>query len=249
MAGRVAEIVRCVAGTDNIEAAAKAIRADTAKAVALTAGLEEIKREFLQLQLQDRQAERQAVVETRRIELDDRRRASEAMVGALGAEGWTARTVALGPAVVSVLVMLGFFVFTAWLVRDPPRDRDPTALTLLNVVVGSLVAGFTAVINFWLGSSQGSRDKDRAVMALQQAQATETVRQSRAAADRGFGSPASIPPPTPTGRCPACLAASTSACRWCSARRAASPMIRPIRAGRRRWASPSVRWRPGAAGR
>jgi hypothetical protein len=198
VAGRVAEIVQSVAGTDNIEAAAQAIQADTAKAVALKAGLEEIKRDFLQLQLQDRQAERQAVLEARRVELDDRRRASGAMVAALGAEGWTARAVALGPTAVSVLVMLGFFVFTAWLVRDPPRDADPTALTLLNVVVGSLVAGFTAVINFWLGSSQGSRDKDRAVMALQQAQATETVRQSRAAADRGFGSPASIPPPTPT---------------------------------------------------
>jgi hypothetical protein len=56
--------------------------------------------------------------------------------------------VALGPAAVSVLVLLGFFAFTAWLVRDPPRTSDGTALRLLNVVVGSLVAGFTAVVNF-----------------------------------------------------------------------------------------------------
>ncbi|MFC7474207.1 glycoside hydrolase family 108 protein [Dankookia sp. GCM10030260] len=171
LAGRVAAVVQSVAGTDDIDAAAKAVRADAAKASELTLRLEEVRREYLDLQAKDRQAERQSIVEALRIELDDRRRASGAMVGALGAEGWTARAVALGPAAVSVIVMLGFFVFTGWLVRDPPAGADATTLTLLNVVVGSLVAGFTAVVNFWLGSSQGSRDKDRAAAALRQGQA------------------------------------------------------------------------------
>ncbi|WP_431268574.1 glycoside hydrolase family 108 protein [Dankookia sp. P2] len=189
MAAKVAGVVQSVAGTGSIEEAAEAIRADPAKASALTLRLETIRQEFLALQQQDRQAERQALVETLRAELDDRRRASEAMLGALGPAGWAARTVALGPAAVSVLVLFGFFAFTAWLVRDPPQATDGTALTVLNVVVGSLVAGFTAVVDFWLGSSQGSRDKDRTLMALQQGQAAEGARRGQAAAP--------LPDPTP----------------------------------------------------
>ena len=196
VAGKVSAVVRSVAGADTIEAAAKAIRDDKAKASELTLRLEGIRREFLDLQLRDRQAERQALVDTLRAEMDDRKRAGEAMLGALGAEGWTARTVALGPAVVSVLVLLGFFAFTAWLVRDPPRTSDGTALTLLNVVVGSLVAGFTAVVNFWLGSSQGSRDKDRTLVALQQGQAVEAARRVPVAA------PAPVPAQPASGLVP-----------------------------------------------
>jgi hypothetical protein len=204
VAGKVSEVVRSVAGADTIEDAAKAIREDRTKASELTLRLEAIRREFLDLQLKDRQAERQALVDTLRTELDDRKRASEAMLGALGAEGWTARTVALGPAVVSVLVLLGFFTFTAWLVRDPPRTSDGTALTLLNVVVGSLVAGFTAVVNFWLGSSQGSRDKDRTLVALQQGQVAEATRRVPAAAPLP-PQPAAGPVPGQPSRFDLCL--------------------------------------------
>jgi len=189
VAGKVAEVVQAVTATSNPEEAAKVLAADPAKQTELTARIEAIKKEYLELQLKDREAERQALLAGLRADMEDRSRASNMMIGALGTEGWTAKTVALGPPVISAIVMIGFFVFVIWLVRDPPVGADPTALTLLNVVVGSLVAGFTAVINFWLGSSQGSRDKDKTVVALQQAQAaqaTETVRQVQAAANQAI---------------------------------------------------------------
>lgn len=207
VAGKVSEVVRAVAGTDTIEEAATAIRADMAKAQALTQRLEAIRQDYLDRQRQERQAERQALVDTLRAELEDRRRAGTAMLGALGAEGWAARCVALGPAAVSVLVLLGFFAFTAWLVRDPPRPDDGTALTLLNVVVGALVAGFTAVVNFWLGSSQGSRDKDRSLLALQQGRMAPAgpLPATAPAPPAPAPSPAAAPLPGQPGRFELCL--------------------------------------------
>ncbi|MCB4821734.1 glycoside hydrolase family 108 protein [Roseicella aerolata] len=167
VAGRVAEVVREITGTDDMEAAARALQADAGKAGALRQRLEEIRERYLALQFQDAEAERQALLARLRSEIEDRARASGTMVAALDAPGWPAGVVALTPVLLSAIVLLGFFLFTAWLVQSPPGTADPTALTLLNVVIGALVAGFTAVVNFWLGSSQGSREKDRLVAALQ----------------------------------------------------------------------------------
>lgn len=156
MAGEVAGVVREVTGTADPAAAARAIEADPAAATRLRVRLKGIKQRCVEPQAQEAQAERQALLDTVRAEMGDRARARGAMVSAVGIRDWAGRTVALGPPVVSVIVLLGFFAFTVWLVRDPPQDATETTDTLLNVVVGALVAGFTAVIKFWLGSSQGS---------------------------------------------------------------------------------------------
>jgi hypothetical protein len=172
LAGKVAEAVQQVAGTADPAAAARQVQEDAAKAAALRLRLEEIRVQYQALQVQDAASERQSLLETLRTEAADRARAGSAMSAALLAPGVSASIVAATPAAVSALVLAGFFGFTAWLVRFPPAGGDPTTLTLLNVVVGALVAGFTAVVNFWLGSSQGSREKDRTVATLQQAQAS-----------------------------------------------------------------------------
>jgi hypothetical protein len=186
VAGKVADVVRDVTGTSDPAAAAKAIEEDPAKATALRVRLAEIEQRYVELQMQDAKDEREKLLETLRTEVEDRKSARGAMTTALDRRDWAARVVALIPAAISAMVMLGFFVFTIRLVRTPlqiePGNQATT--TLLNVLVGALVAGFTAVINFWLGSSQGSRDKDRTVEVLQEAQAkqaAETVRQVREA--------------------------------------------------------------------
>ncbi|RAI58530.1 glycoside hydrolase family 108 protein [Roseicella frigidaeris] len=170
LAGKVAEAVQQVAGTADPAAAARSVQEDAAKAGALRLRLEEIRIQYQALQVEDAASERQALLETLRVEAADRARAGANLSAALLAPGVSASIAAATPAAVSALVLAGFFGFTAWLVRFPPAGGDPTTLTLLNVVVGALVAGFTAVVNFWLGSSQGSRDKDRTVASLQQAQ-------------------------------------------------------------------------------
>jgi hypothetical protein len=39
--------------------------------------------------------------------------------------------------------------------------KESTSLQIINIVIGALVAAFATVVNFWLGSSQGSRTKDQ----------------------------------------------------------------------------------------
>lgn len=214
VAGKVAEVVRDVTGTDDPAAAAQKLDTNPALANQLRVDLERIKQRYVELQVQDAEAERQAMLATLRAEVEDRGSARNAMLGALGSPGWAGRVVALTPAIVSAIVLLGFFIFTGWMVRDPAPGapaRSQESAALLNVVVGALVAGFTAVLNYWLGSSQGSRDKDRTVAQLQQAQAaqaTETAVQVREtnketiAAIRQAAPPAAAPPTQQAGPIP-----------------------------------------------
>jgi lysozyme family protein len=81
---------------------------------------------------------------------------------------WTAPTI-------SYLVIGGFFVFLfvlVWLYWGKPVDNQNNFIVqIINIAVGALTAAFATVVNFWLGSSAGSRKKDDASLSLQQAQA------------------------------------------------------------------------------
>lgn len=58
--------------------------------------------------------------------------------------------------IVSVIVTIGFFVVLYnVLTGGVPETGKEISLILL----GTLAAGFTQVLNFWLGSSKGSKDK------------------------------------------------------------------------------------------
>lgn len=204
VATKVADVVQTITGTDDPAAAAEAIKTDPAKATELRVRLEEIKQRYVELQIADAKSEREAMIETLKQEVIDRQRASSTMLEALRQQDWAARLVGLTPMIVSAIVLLGFFVFTIWMLKAPP-EAGSTVVTLLNVLIGALVAGFTAVINFWLGSSQGSRDKDKAVIALQEAQAETISRvQSSSAAQleavtKAVRAPEAAPQAAPSG--------------------------------------------------
>lgn len=84
-------------------------------------------------------------------------------------------TLAWAPAVVSGIVVLGFFgmlaailgVFDGQDTTSPPMDSDLKSIAL--IMLGTLSSAFVATINFWLGSSKGSADKT-ALLALQSIQ-------------------------------------------------------------------------------
>lgn len=64
-----------------------------------------------------------------------------------------------GAVIVSTIVTTGFLaVVVLWLVR--PINITGEALTVLNILVGSLSAAFTTVVSYYLGSSAGSARKD-----------------------------------------------------------------------------------------
>src|SRR5262249_23202264 len=124
---------------------------------------QEAKRQQAQLALLREQSEQEAKkreVEDQALgkQLEDTKDA-RANLRALARErpgiAWTAP-------ILSYLVPGGFFIVLLMLLtRGPPPNTDNgVTLQVINIVIGALVAAFATVVNFWLGSSQGSRLKE-----------------------------------------------------------------------------------------
>lgn len=78
---------------------------------------------------------------------------------------------AWAPIAISLIVTLGFFGVFIFLVSGAVSlDEQRGTFQLVNLTFGTLVAAFTTVVSFWLGSSQGSRIKDVANADMQVAQ-------------------------------------------------------------------------------
>jgi hypothetical protein len=100
--------------------------------------------------------------------------------------------------VVSITITVGFFAVLLLMVFKPFDETATLTIQLLNVVVGALVASFTAVVNYWLGSSEGSRSKDETVRSLQASQASTAnaaLREMREVAQTAAARPAETPAP------------------------------------------------------
>lgn len=77
--------------------------------------------------------------------------------------------------VISGAVIIIFFIVLVALLQSSETTKWPDQVTqIINITVGALVAAFTGVVNFWIGSSQGSREKDNAIVQ-QGAQALQTT--------------------------------------------------------------------------
>ena len=101
-----------------------------------------------QLEAQDKQ--RQAELDELRARLADTQGARGTMLDALRGGS----PIAWGAPVMSTIITVGFFVVVILMVLGLVKQEN----NLLNITIGALVASFTAVVNFWLGSSQSSRD-------------------------------------------------------------------------------------------
>lgn len=73
-------------------------------------------------------------------------------------------------AIISLVIVVGFFGVLMTLLAVE-RVWDERATTLINVVLGALTAGFVQVVNYWLGSSAGSKRSGDAVRAIAERQA------------------------------------------------------------------------------
>ncbi len=73
--------------------------------------------------------------------------------------------IAWGASAVSILIVAGFFgaVYLLFLLE---RNWDERTANLLNVLFGALTVSFTQVVNFWLGSSAGSKRSGDAVRKI-----------------------------------------------------------------------------------
>ena len=77
----------------------------------------------------------------------------------------TGSSIQWGAPVISVIVTFGFIGILVMLVARP-LGLGPVQVTVLNVLLGYLGAGFQQTVNYWLGSSAGSATKDVALKQI-----------------------------------------------------------------------------------
>lgn len=67
--------------------------------------------------------------------------------------------------VISVIVILGFFVFV-FALFFLAKAIDPSAKESLTLITGSLISAFAGICGFWLGTSLSSAAKDATISTL-----------------------------------------------------------------------------------
>jgi lysozyme family protein len=164
LADQVGKIVSDTVGTTNAGEAQTKLAANPAAEAAVRQKLAEL-----------------AIEATKAQNADASQRAQDALADTQGARSGlqalatTNSTIAWTAPTISYLVIAGFFAFLfvlVWLYWGKPADNQNNFIVqIINIAVGALTAAFATVINFWLGSSAGSRKKDDANLSLQQAQA------------------------------------------------------------------------------
>lgn len=205
VATSVAEAVTTATGTDDPRAAQRKIEEDPAIAAALRIQLAEIALQQTQLENEREAAERTARAQAEdkqrqdalnlmRAQFENEQKVREqqfeqqqaqlklAIEQTAGARALQLDLIKNGgpikwaPVGVSIVVTLLFAgAVLMLLVRTPPPP--PNYSDLINICIGALVAAFSTVISFWLGSSQGSREKDTAVQQMQVTQAAQASQQ------------------------------------------------------------------------
>lgn len=125
----------------------------------------------VQAQIQMNPQLAQAFVEQAKIQLEEVRLAIQDVQSArlqtleLAKQG---SVISWGAPVVSVIVVVGFFVVMGLLFVQPV-DLPPSQVQLLNVLFGALIPAFGTVVQYWLGSSAGSKRSGDAVRAIAEA--------------------------------------------------------------------------------
>lgn len=196
VADSVAKAVTQATGTEDPKAAKDKLDADPAATAALRIKLAEIALEAAKAQnleednrrkdeLAKFQAQLQAEDQKRKDELAQLQAQMksdlENTAGARALQDSLAKAgspLQWAPSIVSVVVTVFFALTITFLIFWPTKAENKD---LLNICVGALVAGFSTVISFWLGSSQSSRSKDLTNLQIQTTQAEQTTKQIEAA--------------------------------------------------------------------
>lgn len=166
---RMTRAVRDVLGTDDPVKAQQMV-ADPKVAAELRVRLAQIEADADAREAEAEQKKRETELERIRVEIEGFReelkdtQSARTMLTELSAQD---SVFAWGPVIVSTVVVVGFF-WALWLLVGGSVDASNSALLqIVNIVIGALTAGFATVVSFWLGSSQGSRNKDSASLQAQ----------------------------------------------------------------------------------
>ncbi|MBD2054618.1 hypothetical protein H6F88_00990 [Oculatella sp. FACHB-28] len=71
------------------------------------------------------------------------------------------------PPFLSTFVVFAFTLLLCTMVfYQPEEERDDNTNSLINILIGTLTAGFSTVLGYYFGSSSGSRTKDETISQL-----------------------------------------------------------------------------------
>jgi hypothetical protein len=172
VAAAVTRTVTDVTKTADPAAALKTLEADASVASELRARLAQIALDAQKTQNDAADEARQGELAALQATLGDTKDAR----GGLAALVDSHSSIAWGAPVVSVVVTAGFFAILALLMvfgQSITARAGETVTQILTISVGTLATGFATVVNFWLGSSQGSRSKDAASLQMQTTHAAQ----------------------------------------------------------------------------
>ncbi len=164
VATTVANVVQEVTGTTDPAEAQGKLTADPALTAQLRIRLAEIALEAQKATDLAAEQKRQAELAALQKALENTQGARQTMVDLAK----TGSAIAWGAPLVSAIVTAGFFIFLIVLIKTD-LSTNTTVANVINITVGALAAAFATVVNFWLGSSQGSREKDTTNRTLQEA--------------------------------------------------------------------------------
>jgi hypothetical protein len=163
----VANAVKQVTGTADPATAKQAVDTNPTVASNLQAQLAQIAVTAAKQQNDEADQQRQDQLNALKQQLADVQNARTNLLTLATDRSW----IAWVAPVVSFLVMIGFYALLGILIWAY-KDTNISQNQLINICIGALVAAFSTVVNFWLGSSKGSQDKDQ----VQAAQTTEVLK-------------------------------------------------------------------------
>jgi lysozyme family protein len=216
VATQVLDTVKEVTGTDDPAQAKRVVEDDPKAVLEMRSRLAEIALAELKVKLEAEQKARDAAFadadKRRASELAADRQSSDNTKGAR--DMFSALAIAQTPAawvgpLLSMIVTLGFFAMVGMFVVAKPDLTGADGVTqVLNICVGAVAAAFATVMNFWLGSSQGSRAKDALVADLQAQASTQAVETLKQASDVVTTGGASIKKLPSAGKTPSAAGAA-----------------------------------------
>ncbi|MEM7750432.1 MAG: glycosyl hydrolase 108 family protein [Pseudomonadota bacterium] len=114
---------------------------------------------------------------------------------------------AWAPPVISTIIVVGFFSILGILLlgriplmdtSNPPSPQAERLFQIVNIVIGALTAAFATVVSFWLGSSQGSKQKDINTMSVESRRAVASELREQRLMTQVASAPAIQVPVLPT---------------------------------------------------
>jgi lysozyme family protein len=194
LAAEVSHVVTDVVGTQD-ETQARAKLTDPAVAAKLQTRLAEIALDAQRVQAQAESEQRQADFNKLKTILADAQGA-RSLTTTLADKG---SPIAWGAPIISVIIGIGFFIVLGMAIFGGDFITKNNS-NIVYTLVGTMATGFATAISFWLGSSQGSRDKDDTVRQMQLNHAAQTAEllakvQQHPLAPAAVSKPQSIPEP------------------------------------------------------